>query len=337
MPRFHPTILVSSLALCALLGCDHKITGDADDLFVEGKKIAPEQPERAGGPVPAASPAAPSEPREAREALIPQARQAPPAGDQRPTGAEPARDAHAAASERVPTSGTATTDQAQDDAVADREGADRGSPSDTCVQGWVRPRAGSKLRKAALDMLRQQRGERFVVLEMRYFVGPEDAEVIGPQRQVERWYVKARSLADRSRQLMDALVDSLAADVSAEVEGGLEAHQVQHNLLRVLQGNAAEHGPPAKPVAGQGVVQVEFVAFYPEGQAPVLQGVAVRRGVRASGCLAAAHRVLPASGFRCCAAGGGFLPIYATAPRSREPVHGFVLGPDQGLTGLPIQ
>ena len=200
MPRFHPTILVSSLALCALLGCDHKITGDADDLFVEGKKIAPAQPERAGGPVPVASPAAPSEPREAREALIPQARQAPPAGDQRPTGAEPARDAHAAASERVPTSGTATTDQAQDDAVADREGADRGSPSDTCVQGWVRPRAGSKLRKAALDMLRQQRGERFVVLEMRYFVGPEDAEVIGPQRQVERWYVKARSLADRSRQ-----------------------------------------------------------------------------------------------------------------------------------------
>jgi hypothetical protein len=40
-------------------------------------------------------------------------------------------------------------------------------------------------------MLRTRPGERFVVEEMRYFVGPEDAEVIDPHGDVERWYVKA--------------------------------------------------------------------------------------------------------------------------------------------------
>ena len=90
MPRFPPTILVSSLALCALLGCEHKLTGDADDLFVEGKKV-PEQPERASGPLGVAPAAAPSEPREAREALIPQSQQAPPEGDRRSTGRRPSR------------------------------------------------------------------------------------------------------------------------------------------------------------------------------------------------------------------------------------------------------
>jgi hypothetical protein len=201
MPRLHPTLIVSSVALCALLGCEHKQK-------VTEENAAAEKPELPAGPV--ASAAAPSKPSEAREALIPQPT---PSSDQSPPEARPAPsktpEAHAAASERVPTSGTAVEDRpaeksagdkAQEEAGADGEGADRGSPGDTCVQGWVRPRAGSKLRKAALDMLREQRGERFVVIEMRYFVGPEDAEVIGPQRQVERWYVKARSLADRSRQ-----------------------------------------------------------------------------------------------------------------------------------------
>lgn len=202
MPRLHPTIIVSSVALCALLGCEHKIFGEAvdDELVIEGKS-APERPEHGTGSVPVASAAAPSKPSQAREALNPQPS---PPGDQSPAGAAQAPSS-APASERVPTSGMAaddkaSNDKAEEEAPADGEGADRGSPSDTCVQGWVRPRAGSKLRKAALDMLREQRGERFVVLEMRYFVGPEDAEVIGPQRRVERWYVKARSLADRSRQ-----------------------------------------------------------------------------------------------------------------------------------------
>lgn len=196
MWRLPPTIIVSSLALCAF-GCERsvfekKVLGEPDDMVVEGKPAA----EKPSGPVPVASAAVPSKPSEAREALQAQPSATGGAGAL-PPGA-PAPSNAPRVSERVPTSGTAA--EAQDDAVGTGEGSDRGSPSDTCVQGWVTPRPTSKLRKAALDMLREQRGERFVVLEMRYFVGPEDAEVIGPQRQVERWYVKARSLADRSRQ-----------------------------------------------------------------------------------------------------------------------------------------
>src|SRR5262245_34883215 len=63
-----------------------------------------------------------------------------------------------------------------------------GVRSETCVKGWRTPPRGSALRKAALDMIRARRSERFVVLEMRYFVGPEDAEVLGRRREVERWY-----------------------------------------------------------------------------------------------------------------------------------------------------
>ena len=198
MLRLHPTIIASSVALCALLGCERtriekEGPGDSDEMVVEGKR-AVAQPEPPTRPVPETSAAAPSGPSEAREALSPQA---PAAGEQSPPGAAPAPSGASPGSERLPTSGTAAEDGKAQEDVVEGEGADRGSPSDTCVRGWVRPRAGSKLRKAALDMLRQQRGERFVVIEMRYFVGPEDAEVIGPQRQVERWYVKARSLADR--------------------------------------------------------------------------------------------------------------------------------------------
>ena len=42
---------------------------------------------------------------------------------------------------------------------------------------------------------------------MRYFVGPEDAEVLNPQREVERWYVKAHSAANPKRRQM--LVEAL--------------------------------------------------------------------------------------------------------------------------------
>lgn len=75
-----------------------------------------------------------------------------------------------------------------------------GAASETCVKGWSSPGRGSKLRKAALDMIRGQRSERFVVVDLRYFVGPEDAEVVGPPREVERWYVKAYSARQHSRR-----------------------------------------------------------------------------------------------------------------------------------------
>jgi hypothetical protein len=79
-------------------------------------------------------------------------------------------------------------------------GSSSGEATASCVKGWTTPARGSRLRKAALDMIRETEDERFVVLEMRYFVGPEDAEVIGPPREVERWYVKARSLSSPERR-----------------------------------------------------------------------------------------------------------------------------------------
>ena len=75
-----------------------------------------------------------------------------------------------------------------------------GPPSPSCVQGWSTPARGSALRKDALDMLRSEPGERFVVEELRYFVGPEDAEVMGPGREVERWYVKAHTEGQPERR-----------------------------------------------------------------------------------------------------------------------------------------
>jgi hypothetical protein len=85
-------------------------------------------------------------------------------------------------------------------AEAPASGASSGAPSETCVNGWLTPGRGNPLRKAALDMIRARKSERFVVVEMRYFRGPEDAEVLGPQREVERWYVKAYSTGRDARR-----------------------------------------------------------------------------------------------------------------------------------------
>lgn len=56
------------------------------------------------------------------------------------------------------------------------------------------------MRGAVLDMMRVRQGERFVVEEMRYFVGPEDAEVLGVRGDVERWYVKASTETEPKRR-----------------------------------------------------------------------------------------------------------------------------------------
>lgn len=75
-----------------------------------------------------------------------------------------------------------------------------GRPSPSCIRGWSTPPRGSALRKDALDMLRVQPGERFLVEELRYFVGPDDADVMDPAREVERWYVKARTEGEPERR-----------------------------------------------------------------------------------------------------------------------------------------
>jgi hypothetical protein len=76
-----------------------------------------------------------------------------------------------------------------------------GAATATCVNGWSTPERGSALRGAVLDMMRVRPGERFVVEEMRYFVGPEDAEVLGSRGDVERWYVKAFTETEPRRRL----------------------------------------------------------------------------------------------------------------------------------------
>ena len=48
--------------------------------------------------------------------------------------------------------------------------------------------------------MRSDPNERFVVDEIRYFVGPEDADVIGREHEVERWYVKAYAESEPERR-----------------------------------------------------------------------------------------------------------------------------------------
>jgi hypothetical protein len=75
-----------------------------------------------------------------------------------------------------------------------------GEGSPTCVHGWSAPPRGSALRKVALDMMRTGTGELFLVDEIRYFVGPEDADVVDREREVERWYIKARTEGQPERR-----------------------------------------------------------------------------------------------------------------------------------------
>lgn len=75
-----------------------------------------------------------------------------------------------------------------------------GSATPACVNGWSAPPRGSALRSAALNMMRGSGEQRFVIDEMRYFVGPEDAEVMSPQSEVERWYVKGYPEGDFQRR-----------------------------------------------------------------------------------------------------------------------------------------
>lgn len=80
------------------------------------------------------------------------------------------------------------------------EHAGSGSPSATCINGWSAPPRGSALRTAALDMMRGSAQQRFIIDEMRYFVGPDDADVMSPQDEVERWYVKGYPEAEPQRR-----------------------------------------------------------------------------------------------------------------------------------------
>lgn len=69
----------------------------------------------------------------------------------------------------------------------------RGAPSETCVEGWVTPPAGSPTFTDPLGIIRRTApvdGE-FVVVDMRHFAGPESPPSDkGYILEIDRWYIK---------------------------------------------------------------------------------------------------------------------------------------------------
>ncbi len=92
--------------------------------------------------------------------------------------------------------------------------AGTGGPSAGCVNGWIRPAAGSVEYEHALDVLSAQMGVDgpWLVEDMRYFTGP-DLPFVEPQHEsVERWYVKAALVDDptfRARWLIERRTDAI--------------------------------------------------------------------------------------------------------------------------------
>jgi hypothetical protein len=116
-----------------------------------------------------------------------------------PSSASAAHSVSATLADKVLTSGS--LEESDPERVEGSGAPLSGEPSPTCIRGWSAPPRGSPLRKAALDMMRAGADERFLVDEIRYFVGPEDGDVVERRREVERWYLKARSEAEPERQL----------------------------------------------------------------------------------------------------------------------------------------
>jgi hypothetical protein len=79
-----------------------------------------------------------------------------------------------------------------------------GAPTPACENGWTTPVPRSADWNAVLghigafgpDALTDP--DAFVVVEMRSCVGPEDADILAPRPQVERWYVVGYSEVDPS-------------------------------------------------------------------------------------------------------------------------------------------
>lgn len=77
-------------------------------------------------------------------------------------------------------------------------------PSTSCVDGWWDQGFGSASLYDALKVIgvaeppAQVDIDAFVVEEARYFTGPEDAQVISPRPNVERWYIVGYAETDPS-------------------------------------------------------------------------------------------------------------------------------------------
>jgi hypothetical protein len=83
-------------------------------------------------------------------------------------------------------------------------------PIQGCANGWKEPAPGTALRAKPLDLLRQSQRltGTFQVVDLRYFTGPDDANLAADSKQskpVERWYGKviyAKNPAFRIRFLV---------------------------------------------------------------------------------------------------------------------------------------
>ncbi|MDQ1713317.1 MAG: hypothetical protein QOE45_2767 [Frankiaceae bacterium] len=79
------------------------------------------------------------------------------------------------------------------------------APIQGCVNGWKEPAQGTALRTKPLDLLRETQGftGSFQVVDLRYFTGPDDANLAADSKQpsVERWYGKVVYLPDPSFKL----------------------------------------------------------------------------------------------------------------------------------------
>jgi hypothetical protein len=103
----------------------------------------------------------------------------------------------------------------------------KGGRSDTCVHGWKTPRSDSPLAVRPLRIIRRTvhlPGEP-VVVEMRYFTGPESPPSDkGYIKTIERWYVKLYTQADlrfQGRFLVESrqFGDGVAAVAPYDTEG----------------------------------------------------------------------------------------------------------------------
>ena len=70
-----------------------------------------------------------------------------------------------------------------------------------CINGWTTPAASSALWEEGLSAIGVGVGgnvdaSSFVVEDMRYFVGPQDAHTLAPRPIVHRWYIKGYSETD---------------------------------------------------------------------------------------------------------------------------------------------
>lgn len=105
--------------------------------------------------------------------------------------------------------------------------ATSGDPSETCIDGWTSPPAGSAMARRALRIIRRTAplpGAPSVV-ETRYFTGPESPpSEKGYLMTIERWYVKLYTEADirfQGRFLIESreFGDGVAAVAPYDTEG----------------------------------------------------------------------------------------------------------------------